>query len=102
MKTKNLAAAYAVFAAAILGPAPAAAQSLCGAREAVIDMLGARYGETVRSIGLAGATESWRSSRRRKPGPGPSSSPIPTGVACLVASGQHYEQVVAGPEGEPL
>jgi hypothetical protein len=102
MKTKNLAAAYAVFAAAILGPAPAAAQSLCGAREAVIDMLGARYGETVRSIGLAGRDRIVEVFASEETGSWTILVTNTDGVACLVASGQHYEQVVAGPEGEPL
>ena len=53
--TLPFAASAAVLTAA-LGTAPADAQSLCGAREAVVEMLGARYGETVRSIGLAGGS----------------------------------------------
>jgi hypothetical protein len=54
MKISLATAAMAILAATSFSSSPTAAQSLCGAREAVVDMLGTRYGETVRSLGLAG------------------------------------------------
>jgi hypothetical protein len=82
--------------------APVSAQSLCGAREAVIDMLGERYGETVRSVGLAGRDRIVEVFASEETGSWTILVTNVAGVACLVASGQHYEQVAAGPLGEPL
>ena len=99
MKCKLLAAAIA---ASFLVPGPADAQSLCGAREAVVDMLGARYGETVRSLGLAGGNRIVEIFASDETGSWSILVTNAAGVACLVASGQHYEQVAAGPQGAPL
>jgi hypothetical protein len=83
-------------------PRPPQRRNRSAAREAVIDMLGARYGETVRSIGLAGRDRIVEVFASEETGSWTILVTNTAGVACLVASGQHYEQVVAGPEGEPL
>ncbi len=99
--TLPFAASAAVLTAA-LGTAPADAQSLCGAREAVVEMLGARYGETVRSIGLAGGDRIVEVFASDETGSWTILVTNVAGVACLVASGQHYEQLAEGPKGAPL
>ncbi|KPQ18224.1 MAG: hypothetical protein HLUCCO18_02435 [Rhodobacteraceae bacterium HLUCCO18] len=102
MKVTILITALAGFACGTLGPSIAAAQSLCGAREAVVDMLGSRYGETVRSVGLAGRDRIVEVFASEDTGSWTIVVTDTAGVTCLVASGQHYEQVAAGPEGAPL
>jgi hypothetical protein len=82
--------------------APASAQSLCGARDAVVDMLGERYGETVRSVGLAGRDRIVEVFASEETGSWTILVTNSAGVACLVASGQHYEHVATAPLGEPL
>jgi hypothetical protein len=91
-----------LLAPVLLGPVPVTAQSLCGVREAVVDMLGTRYGETVRSIGLAGRDRIVEVFASEETGSWTILVTTTDGMACLVASGQHFEQVVAGPVGEPL
>jgi hypothetical protein len=102
MKVTVLITALAGLAGATLGPAPAGAQSLCGARQAVVDMLGSRYGETVRSVGLAGRDRIVEVFASDETGSWTILVTNTAGVTCLVASGQHYEQVAAAPEGAPL
>jgi hypothetical protein len=102
MTMKTLLAALPILAATLCVPQSAAAQSLCGEREAVIDMLGSRYGETVRSVGLAGQNRIVEVFASDETGSWTILVTNTAGVACLVASGQHFEQVASGPEGEPL
>jgi hypothetical protein len=90
-----------VFATAMLSPGRRR-RNRYAAREAVIDMLGERYGETVRSVGLAGRDRIVEVFASEETGSWTILVTNTAGVACLVASGQHFEQVAAGPEGEPL
>jgi len=71
-------------------------------RAAVVDMLGSRYRETVRSVGLAGRDRIVEVFASEDTGSWAIVVANSAGVNCLVASGQHYEQVAAGPEGAPL
>lgn len=102
MKATILITAIAGLAGTLVGPSIAAAQQLCGAREAVVGMLGSRYGETVRSVGLAGRDRIVEVYASDETGSWTILVTNTAGVTCLVASGQHYEQVAAGPEGAPL
>ena len=100
--TRMIRITAAVLTLAAFGPVPVAAQSLCGVREAVVEMLGARYGETVRSIGVADRNRIVEVYASDETGSWTILVTNASGVACLVASGQHYEAVMAGPRGEPL
>jgi len=102
MKTTTYVTALALSAAVLVSPVPVAAQSMCGARDAVVDMLGARYGETVRSVGLAGTNRIVEVFASDETGSWTIVVTNAAGVTCLVASGQHYAEVAAVPEGAPL
>ena len=71
-------------------------------RAAVVDMLGSRYRETVRSVGLAGRDRIVEVCSSGNTGSWAIVVTNSAGVTCLVASGRHYGQVVTGPEGAPL
>jgi hypothetical protein len=102
MKISVATAAMAILAATSFSSSPTAAQSLCGAREAVVDMLGTRYGETVRSLGLAGRDRIVEVFASDETGTWTILVTNTAGVTCLVASGQHYEQLAEVPDGAPL
>lgn len=102
MKKMTLTAAVAALTVTACAPSLAHAQSLCGTREAVVDMLGSRYGETVRSVGLAGGDRIVEVFASEETGSWTILVTNAAGVACLVASGQHYQRIAAGPLGEPL
>lgn len=82
------------------GTTSAQAQSnQCAARDQVVERLGEKYGETRQSIGLGannGVVEVFASDET---GTWTIIITMPTGVACLVASGQAYETLaVAAPK----
>jgi hypothetical protein len=92
MKTKRCDSGHGNPGRNLIFFAPTAAQSLCGAREAVVDMLGTlwRNGAQLRPGRTRQNRRGVRVGRDRVVD---HSRHQYRGVACLVASGQHYEQV---------
>ena len=88
--------------AAMLLAQPAAAQSNCGPRDAVVERLSQAYDETRQSIGLAAnnmVVETWAS---LDSGTWTVTVTRPDGVTCLVASGDNFQLVEdLPPEGDP-
>lgn len=78
---------------ALLLAAPATAQQNCAPRERVAERLVDRYGETRQSIGLAAnnsVVEVWASDEA---GTWTITVTMPSGVTCLIASGQAFENL---------
>lgn len=88
--------------AAVLGAAaPAAGQTVCGTREAIIAELSAKYGETRRAIGLQegrGIVEVWASEAT---GSWTILVTNTAGRTCLVAAGEAFEAETAVMSGTP-
>lgn len=83
-------------AALILSLQGAAAQSApgggqCAARDRVVSALAAKYGETRHGIGLAANNTVMEVFASEKTGTWTITVTMPTGVTCMVASGQGYE-----------
>jgi len=86
--------------AAVLISAAAGAEGVCGSRQAALDYLLSRYREVPRAMGLAAdgrlvellvaPNGSWTLLVSRA-----------DGLACVVATGEAWEQVPAPPEGPP-
>ena len=85
----------AMVTAAILAIATegTAQQQNCAARDAVIDRLAERYGESRRSIGLAPLGRVVEVFASTETGTWTITVTMPNGVTCLVASGQAYETI---------
>lgn len=82
--------------ALILSIQTAAAQSAeaggqCAARDKVVSVLAAKYGETRHGIGLASNNTVMEVFASEKTGTWTITVTMPTGVTCMVASGQGYE-----------
>lgn len=92
MTGKFLLPILALLGALTAGPAQAQAQ--CGARDSVVALLAERYGETVRSVGLArdAVMEVYASAET---GTWTIAITTPDGTMCLVAAGQGFEEVDA-------
>lgn len=90
---RTCAKAALVFACAVLGPASALAQSAqnCAPRERVVERLAEKYGETRRSIGLGANNAVVEVFASAESGSWTITVTMPTGLTCLVASGQAYE-----------
>jgi hypothetical protein len=82
----------AVALGAVLLPAPSAeAQTVCGKRDAIIQQLEAKYGETRRSVGLQqgrGVVEIYAS---EKTGSWTILVTDPRGRSCLMAAGEAFQ-----------
>jgi hypothetical protein len=87
---------------ALLVATSAHAQQQCGPRDEVISMLAERFGEELRSVGLSprGIVEIYSS---EETGTWTILMNRTDGLACLLASGQLWEQdaVSLEPEGDP-
>ncbi len=92
MKGKTLLPMLGLLAA--LPAAPALAQAQCGARDALVAILAERYGESLRSVGLAqnAVMEVYAS---LETGTWTIAVTTPDGTMCLVAAGQGFEEVEA-------
>lgn len=92
MNILRLALCYGVGALFLSSATPAQAQSTqCATRDQVVNRLGEKYGETRKSIGLGannGVVEVFASDET---GTWTIIVTMPSGVACLVASGQAFE-----------
>ncbi|MEI4472483.1 hypothetical protein V8J39_14435 [Frigidibacter sp. MR17.24] len=86
------------------GSGPAAAAGTCAQRASVVDRLEKTYGETRRGIGLAGdakgVIEVFASDET---GTWTITMTLPSGLACLLASGQNWAPapLPREPEGDP-
>jgi len=82
------------FTLACLLPVGAMAQSQnCSSRDAVIDRLATKYGESRQSIGLAPQGRVVEVFASDDTGTWTITVTMPNGVTCLVASGQSFERV---------
>lgn len=85
---------------AAVAPLGAEAQQNCAPRDAVLQRLAERYGESRRSIGLAPQGRVVEVFASGDSGSWTITVTLPNGVTCLVASGQAFEALdEALPEG---
>lgn len=96
---KRLFSAALIFGAAALAPPLAAQSTLCLPRDTLTATLGAQYSETLAGGGLQSETrliELWRS-----PDGGTFTILLtrPDGISCVLATGHHWHDEAAAPEG---
>ena len=94
--TNSLSALPLAAIALILAAQTAAAQSAdggqqCATRDTVVSALTAKYGETRHGIGIAANNTVMEVYASEKTGTWTITVTMPTGVTCMVASGQGYE-----------
>ena len=94
-KILHLAALTAAAALYLAGTTQAAAQSQrnCGPRDAVVERLASGYGETRQSVGIGSNNAMVEVFASDETGSWTILVTMPTGVSCLVASGQSFEEV---------
>jgi hypothetical protein len=80
-------------AGVILATQIARAEPQCGPRDLVLQSLADRYGETRRSLGLAGPTQVMELFASDETGTWTITLTMPDGVTCMVASGQGYQTI---------
>ena len=95
-----------LIAAAMLLAAPAHSQSNrnCAPRPVVLERLAEGYGETRQSIGLGAQGAVVEVFASIETGTWTITVTMPTGVTCLIASGQAFEPLIGDPppSGKPL
>lgn len=84
----------AVVFAAVMGATPVMAQQACGARDAVLDRLATKYGETRRGMGLGSNNAIMEVFASDDTGSWTITVTMPDGRMCLVASGNSYEDAM--------
>lgn len=87
---------------AILAASPAAAQQNCATRDAMLARLEGEYSETRQSLGIAanGALmETWANDET---GTWTVTVSSPSGLMCMIASGESWVLAVSKPKGDPL
>ncbi len=72
-------------------PAPAGQDNNCAPRQVVLDALATKYGETRQSIGLGANNAIVEVFASAETGSWTITVTVPSGLTCLVASGQSYE-----------
>jgi len=98
MKRLSTAAAFAVLLRALL-PAPSAAQSAppaaaqCAPHESVVAQLADRFGESRQAMGLAPNNALVELFANPETGTWTITGTLPSGVTCMIASGDAYEPV---------
>ncbi|MCB1341372.1 MAG: hypothetical protein KDK24_09975 [Pseudooceanicola sp.] len=93
----------AFLSALILAAAPAAAQnSDCGPHESVVATLAAKYGETIKAMGLEQRGAMLEVFASDETGSWTIVVTAPGGLTCLIASGQGFDAVgeILGPTNE--
>lgn len=80
-------------AGVVLATQIARANPQCGPRETVVQTLADRYGETRRSLGLAGPTQVMEVFASDDTGTWTITLTMPDGVTCMVASGQGFQTI---------
>ncbi|WP_298860386.1 hypothetical protein [uncultured Sulfitobacter sp.] len=78
---------------ALTTQAVAQSQRNCGPREAVVERLASGYGETRQSVGIGSNNAMVEVFASDQTGSWTILVTMPTGVTCLVASGQSFEEV---------
>lgn len=78
---------------ALSSPVLAQQQQNCGARDAVVDRLSSKYGESRQSIGMAPKGRVVEMFASQETGTWTITVTTPNGMTCLVASGQSYESL---------
>jgi hypothetical protein len=104
MRNKFMAMLAVSAAALLIGTTAASAQGRnCGPREIVVERLSAGYGETRQSMGLGANNSVIEVFASDETGSWTITVTQPTGLMCLVASGQHYTELQENlpPKGEP-
>ncbi len=97
LKTSRLAGA-ALLVAAATAALPAGAQSRsCGDRDRIVAILAERYGETVRSMGLAANASIFEVFASDETGSWTITMTTPDGQTCLMASGLAFDALAAAP-----
>ena len=94
----------AALALACLAPATAIAQGQnCNSRDVVVNRLATKYGESRQSIGMAPKGRVVEVFASTETGSWTITVTLPSGMTCLVASGQSYENLdePTGPSGIP-
>ncbi|MBF9058409.1 hypothetical protein HKCCSP123_04360 [Rhodobacterales bacterium HKCCSP123] len=96
--------ATALLAALASGPAMAQGTHtmICGARDQIVAQLGNRYGERVRSIGLAPRNRIVEVFASDETGSWTITITSADGTTCLIASGDYFETLPPAPRGAPL
>lgn len=94
----------ALLFAAMVGPslAQGTPSMICGQRDQVVGQLRARFGEQVRSIGLAGQTRIVEVFASDATGSWTITVTSVDGITCLMASGHHFETMAPTPPGERM
>lgn len=91
---------------AVLTAGPVLAQGthtmICGARDQIVAQLGNRYGERVRSIGLAPRNRIVEVFASDETGSWTITITSADGTTCLIASGGYFETLPPAPRGAPL
>ena len=91
---------------AVLTAGPAMAQGthtmICGARDQIVAQLSSRYGEEVRSIGLAPRNRIVEVFASDETGSWTITITSADGTTCLMASGEFFETLTPAPRGAPL
>jgi hypothetical protein len=95
-------AAIALTLAAGVAPAQTAHTMICGQREHVVATLTTRYGEQVRSMGLAPQNRIVEVYVSEETGSWTIVVTSADGTSCLMAAGEHYESFAPAPRGERL
>jgi hypothetical protein len=93
MTARTLMALSLGFGGVILATDIARANPHCGPREVVLSTLADRYGETRRSLGIAGQTQMMELFASDETGTWTITLTMPDGVTCMMASGQGFQSV---------
>lgn len=94
---------YALALAILLFPSMGFAQTSaqCAPRDAMVEGLASRYGESRHGIGLVANNAVMELFASDETGTWTILITLPNGLTCLVASGENYETVPAAPQGDP-
>ncbi len=82
----------------ICGATIGQAQGLCAPRDQVVQRLANQYGETQQSIGLDASNRVMELFASLDKGTWTITITLPSGVSCLIASGQSYETLNTPPQ----
>jgi hypothetical protein len=100
-QTRVLAALIALLAAPA-ADAQGTHTMICGARDQIVAQLSSRYGEQVRSIGLAPRNRIVEVFASDETGSWTITITSADGTTCLMASGGYFETLPPTPQGDPL
>lgn len=96
------AASLAVFSSSVAARAQSAPASICGQRDHIVRHLETRFGESVRSVGLAGPDRVVEVFASDETGSWTITVTSPSGLTCLMAAGRHFEAMAPVSRGDAL